>query len=209
MTRQACPWITLAPSPESLLDPLLKLGDHRLQLVVLLGICNSLICSQFLDEGDQMPIPSAPSIPAPFVSFDQLQLQSRLEVLRDALRKANVSDATANQVVQQQEQMEAYEGYVFSVSTTQVTNITYVHLGGRTVINPSHGSYIFSFPPNDQKYLQELVRAMNHPHFRVFLTAKDINTDPIIIQVTVVLDYNLTPIPNYTPPFDAVEIKTG
>src|SRR5262249_9708425 len=132
------------------------------------------------------------------------------DATRRALNKRFLLDlAEDNQVVQQQEQMEAYEGYVFSVSTTQVTNITYVHLGGRTVINPSHGYYIFSFPPNDQKYLQELVRAMNHPHFRVFLTAKDINTDPIIIQVTVVLDYNLTPIPNYTPPFDAVEIKTG
>src|SRR5262249_58012185 len=172
MTRQACPWITLAPSPESLLDPLLKLGDHRLQLVVLLGICNSLICSQFLDEGNQMPKPSAPSSPAPFVSFDQLQLQSRLEVLRDALRKANVSDATANQVVQQQEQMEAYEGYVFSLSTTQVTNITYVHLGGRTVINPSHGYYIFSFPPNGWENSPEPLPTLEPPHFRCFLIPK-------------------------------------
>jgi hypothetical protein len=141
-----------------------------------------------------MPGPSTPPsepTPLPASLSTSVQRQSRLLGLREALKYANVQPSTADKIVQQQTQIQVDEFYCYvtQVWTTQsflvtgqlsqtptkatAPDTTWVHVGtpetvGIYRITRSVDADIY-FPPNDPKYLNELVRAQNYG-LRIFIS---------------------------------------
>jgi hypothetical protein len=140
-----------------------------------------------------MPETPTPT-PVPFAGLPSGQ-QSRLQGLSDALRKANIADATAKQIVQQQAQLVDFSGFVTSVVTSN--GVTGVNLS-RT-LDPL-GAFrdggkipreLVRFPPNDPKYLSELLRAMNNKFAVLMILAiPSPDSDPIITTMEVAIDMN-------------------
>jgi|SRR5215470_5829855 len=137
--------------------------------------------------------PSGPSTPTQFAGLPSGQ-QSRLQGLREVLRRANVPDATADQIVQQQAQLSEFRGYVTRVVTFSdgVTGVSLTQSIDPTGIyrNPEIQPHTFiRFPPNDAKYLPELLRAMNHKFAVLAMVATPSpGSDPIINSIEVATD---------------------
>lgn len=116
-----------------------------------------------------MPGPTTPT-PAemPYTSFSATEDRVRLKLLREALRMANVPDATADLVVQRQRQWLGYIGFVVRKDTTGTTTTFWMRgavIKGGLLVKKE--LFDFSFPPNDPKYLAEFERAHNYPHLIV------------------------------------------
>jgi hypothetical protein len=74
-----------------------------------------------------MPGPTTAKPPAtPYISFSEIERRVRSQELREALRKFNVPDATADQVFQRQRHQASYVGlsYVGSVLLQYITGTT-------------------------------------------------------------------------------------
>ena len=92
-----------------------------------------------------------------------------------SLKKAGVSDATANQVAQDQAQKQNqlinWIGEVKHVSTyamsTDFPGMTFVEVFKVAWLNPlsADQEWAFNFPPNDPKLLPELVRSQTAPRY--------------------------------------------
>src|SRR5215470_2597571 len=108
-----------------------------------------------------MPPSSTPTPTPSGLKGASPQQVSRLQGLVSALKKAGVSDSKANQVVQQQAEQKTILGYIDAVTTIQ--NAVFAELNGMYVDGGqgSVGTFLW-FPPNDQKFLAECVRAMNY-----------------------------------------------
>ena len=77
-------------------------------------------------------------------------------------------DSTADQVIEQQSKLDSIYGIVVSVTTEANSTLAMIH--GQWVNNSNlPNNFWFLFPPNDPKYLTELVRAMNYPHLRALV----------------------------------------
>ena len=135
--------------------------------------------------GSPTPTPSGLA-PAPFVTpLATLQQRSRLVGLSEAMLKAGMSQATADQVVQQQAQTEA--ATVEAFFKVRTVGLAPSALATGTAASQSGSAttpdldwvlveelvqvgqdwrppllVIFNFPPNDPKYLAELLRAQNN-----------------------------------------------
>ena len=134
---------------------------------------------------------------------------AQLQNLREILKNANVPQPAADQAVQQYSDPIDWYGYVYRIET--VSDGTYVTVAGLNAWgdnpNPTAddaGFQVLPFPPNDPKYLAELVRAMNYPHLRVFCVT---GLSGQITYLKVFTDYDQLPIPAFQPPFDVREIK--
>ena len=134
---------------------------------------------------------------------------SQVQNLREILKDADVPQATADQVVQQQNEPQGWIGYVYKVET--VSEGTYVTVAGVNAYgdnpNPTAddaGFQLLPFPPNDPKYLAELLRALNYPHLRVFCNT---GFKGLITYLKIFTDYDQLPVPRFQPPFDVREIK--
>ena len=162
-----------------------------------------------------MPGPTTPT-PAemPYTSFSATEDRVRLKLLREALRMANVPDATADQVLQRQRQTTAYVGRLVlqSIRGTTTTFIVYgaVIKDLRVIDYTDVG---FSFPPNDPKYLAEFVRALNYPHLMVSIYIQNIDvgltpTDAVIDWMEVLPAWELTgnQFSFVRPPWNEVKI---
>jgi hypothetical protein len=159
-----------------------------------------------------VPGPTTPT-PAemPYTSFADIEQRVWLQELREALRKANVPDATADQVVQLQRQRAAYVGPVVSKYITGTT--TTFNVQGWFIKNgrvADRGVFVgFSFPPNDPKYLAEFVGALNYPHLMVSIYIQDI---PGLIPNYAVIDwmevYPAWEVYNYVPDPDPKDIHS-
>jgi hypothetical protein len=110
------------------------------------------------------PIPA--QISAPRSIIDKIQQQAQMKGLLEALKKANVPDATAtdavNQAAQTQSQVRTISCHVSQIGTAaDLTWVSVVRIG-----NPRQGeapqATDILFPPNDPKYLAEFVRAQNY-----------------------------------------------
>jgi len=107
-----------------------------------------------------------------------LQQRSQKQALQTALKSYNVPNATAKKIIEQQEQqqqqqqpqqtqLQIFTGYVGNVFTLPAEG-TYVTVYGKSLYT-SDFQASFWFPPNDPKFLAELLRAMNYPHLMVGL----------------------------------------
>lgn len=130
----------------------------------------------------------------------EAQRQVQLRHLREAMRRANVSQDAINQVVDDQTQTISYVGWVTSITSDDQR--TEVQFGGE------QGGIIVYFPPNPTKYLSELIRAQSHPHLGVAMWLKiSQQSSPLILSLTIALDYPY-PWPNNRPPFDVRTLST-
>jgi hypothetical protein len=102
------------------------------------------------------PMPALPSVVS-----NAAQLQVRQMTLLQALKNANVPDAQANQVVQQQSQQETVYCYVHSISTSGAVTTVFLDQVSNMYSTRPMGLFGATFPPNDLHYLPELVRAAN------------------------------------------------
>ena len=105
-----------------------------------------------------------------------------------------------------EERSDRFSGYVWGVHTGPTT--TTVQLRGKYFENERLGEIcILQFPPNDPRYLAEIIRAQNNPHFRIHVSIS-LNVGATMVQsgFQILLDYtDPKPIPG-SPPFDVVEI---
>jgi len=104
-----------------------------------------------------------------------LYRHDQLQRLRATLRQANVPDATINQIIEEEEHVEVFTGFVLTVGSgfgPSGGDATSVILHGQCLYS-DRKKYWLSFPPNPPKFLAELVRAQSHPLLRVHLTAKE------------------------------------
>jgi len=129
-----------------------------------------------------MPGPTTPRpTDTPYTSFADIEQQVRLQELRESLRKLNVPDATAEQVIQRQLHQTSYAAVVIYQSITgTATTFTVSGRIFRDYREAGFGNYHFSFPPNDPKFLPEFVRALNYPHLMVSIYSSDIVAAGII-----------------------------
>jgi hypothetical protein len=122
------------------------------------------------------------------------QRETQLRLLSESMRRANVPEDAITQVVAEQARIDTFLGYV--------TRIEYDDNRDQTVVNLfGEGGLELHFPPNSPKFLPELVRAQTHPHLAVNIAYKSTETFPVILALSVNLDYPL-PWPNNKPPFD-------
>ena len=119
------------------------------------------------------PTPDAPPTQTMQPSIlDRVRQHVQLTGLREQLRKANVPDATANNVVNQTAQAQsssiAFGCHVAQIGTTQdFAWVTIVRRLGE--MGHPLQTYDLLFPPNDPKYLAEFVRAQNY-QFPIWLS---------------------------------------
>jgi len=149
-----------------------------------------------------MPDPSNPKLEpltSPSSTAFRLQQQIRERTLRAALAKAKVSQSTADTVVQQDTANDSFRGYVQSVTTMPIPYLstgltTIVYVVGEMMLSGVHEFQFYYFPLNDPLYLPEFLRAMNHPHFTVHVSAQMNDSGFSIINGMVVeTDYNYPP----------------
>jgi hypothetical protein len=128
--------------------------------------------------------------------------RGEVHLLRAALRRANVPEAAANEIVEDLKLVAYVTGYVYDVYTED-DGTTHVQIKGLAYgDNLDATDYGVSFPPNRPEHLAELIRAQSHPHLRVFLTTwRKPNENSVISDLHVVLDYYDAPLDN-APPFD-------
>jgi hypothetical protein len=127
----------------------------------------------------------------------------------DSLRKASVLQKNIEKETALLGEEWEIEGYVVYVGTTDSTTHVMVVGDSSTHHVPNLVGWPLQFPPNDPKYLAELVRAQSHPHLRVFARGILPKKGPIRIDwLGVFLDYGYEPIlDQYLPPFDVRETK--
>lgn len=129
-------------------------------------------------------------------------------LLRQVLKNANAPQDTADQAAQQN--TLAVLGYVAKVETVQGFP-TLVYVSGQDWMMQVPQAVVLAFPPNDPMYLAELLRAMNHPHFRVLCavtyTGNDPGQDAVIAYLGVLTDYDQIPLAYGQVNFDLREIK--
>src|SRR5258707_243552 len=111
-----------------------------------------------------------------------------------SLKKAGVSDATANQVAQEQAQQQEHYyniyGYVDTISTNASTLTPDVVVLFRRLTPDDRWNIppvaVLSFPPNDPKFLPEFARTQNYYHLRIQLTVEaKPGSDMMVKQVAV------------------------
>jgi len=105
----------------------------------------------------------------PLSALSAADKEEQAKVLREALKKANVPDATADQIVEEQNQFVAFVGEVYYTWTTP--NYTQVYLQTAYPGNDPVPFAKFQFPPNDPKYLSEILRA-DANNFRLHVTGR-------------------------------------
>jgi len=145
----------------------------------------------------------------PNSSIKLVRRRQELQHLRDAMRRANVPEDAANQVIEDVKLVVYATGYVYDVYRYgSETIVTIKGLAGGDYVPNDTTEYSFEFPPNRAEHLAELIRAQSHPHLRVFLQAwRKTRTDPAVINdMHIVLDYYETPLDN-APPFDVRTLK--
>ena len=156
---------------------------------------------------DTLGCPPASSV----ASTARIDQQSFQKPLLDALRKAGVPQGTIDQATQQQPDVWKITGYVTSIVT--LDSKTEAHVYGDNTGLPMNGLALWAldFPPNDTKYLSELVRAMNYPHMRVTVWGtKPLNMPLQITELLIQWDYGMQPVGGqYLPPFDVREIESA
>ena len=122
------------------------------------------------------------------------QRETQLRLLSESMRRANVPEDVITQVVAEQARIDTFLGYVTRIEYDDNRNQTVVNLFGE-------GGLELYFPPNLPKLLSELIRAQSHPHLAVNIAYKSTETSPVILALSVNLDYPL-PWPKNKPPFD-------
>jgi hypothetical protein len=124
-----------------------------------------------------------------------LERTIELQRIRNVLRRAKVPDATINEVIEEEEEtQEGFTGYVRIVHCT--ASHTVVSVQGTYQFGGWGGEIILSFPPNEPRFLEQLIRAQNHRHMRVEIYATLKGGTRIVTGVNVYWDYGLPPLTN-------------
>ena len=119
----------------------------------------------------------------PALTVAKLQRQNHLDSLRAVLRRTNVSEEAANEALQEEENSVSFLGRVTNIRTTNTA--TTVTLNAPSPYG-GQADMLLEFPPNDLRFLPELVRAHTHAHLRVLLEVSyNVQTFKGIIRGTV------------------------
>lgn len=138
----------------------------------------------------------------PTTMMSPAQRENQLRLLGETMRLANVPEDAITQVIAEQARIDTFLGYV--------TQIEYDDRDQRTLVNffgGDQGGLVLHFPPNPPKYLPELIRAQSHPHLVAYIVYKKTETSPVILTLSINLDYP-TPWPDNKPPFDYRTLST-
>jgi hypothetical protein len=134
------------------------------------------------------------------ITIPTTQQARELRHLRESMRRANVPEDAINQVVEDQTQYLTFHGWVTTIGYGLYADQRIeVQFGGET-------SLLLHFPPNDTKYLPEIIRAQSHPHLYVAMNLKTEEGRQIIESLVIGLDYEY-PWPDNKPPFDNVTLN--